>query len=115
MKESGWPSLSSVAFTSTATRMLDLLGHSHHALRMPFPLSLRKSAIVLKSGFVSVDGRPMITNGVYVVYSDDSGRRWQVLDIGCDELPKWVKAAYPPYDGHPTFEAGTLDILATTN
>lgn len=65
---------------------------------------------VPNSRIAMTGGRPMINNGVYIVYSKDDGRSWKVIDIGCDHLTDWVKGVYPAYDGRPTFSA-TVDHL----
>lgn len=54
------------------------------------------------------NGRPMINNGVYIVYSNDAGKEWKVIDVGCDHLGDWVRGVYPAYDGYPAFQA-TVD------
>jgi hypothetical protein len=44
------------------------------------------------------------TDVVYVVHSDDGGKTWRVLDLGClDE--RWIKEVYPAYDGNPPIHA----------
>ncbi len=64
--------------------------------------------VVPNSRIAMTGGRPMINNGVYIVYSNDAGRSWKIIDIGCDHLADWVKGVYPAYDGRPTFSA-TVD------
>jgi len=65
-------------------------------------------AVVPNSRITVTDDRPMINNGVYIVYSNDAGRSWKIVDIGCDHLADWVKGVYPAYDGRPAFGA-TVD------
>ena len=80
-------------------------------LRAPtaYLASGRDRLVVLpNSRIVVTNDRPMVNNGVYVVYSNNAGRDWKVIDIGCDHLKDWVKGVYPAYDGRPKFSA-TVD------
>ena len=82
--------------------------------RLRFPTSNLSSGryrmvVVPNSRIIEADDGPLITNGLYVVVSSDSGRRWQVIDIGCEQLTAWVKGLYPPYDGHPSFDVASVD------
>jgi len=72
--------------------------------------------VVVPNSRISVDaGRPVIANGLYVAISGDSGRTWQVIDIACDQLPKWVQGLYPPYDGHPSLSLASVDRFDERN
>lgn len=63
---------------------------------------------------VQHNGQPSLMDGVYVVFSSDGGQRWQVLDMVCDHLAKWVQAVFPPYDGKIEFGASRMHLLTTS-
>jgi hypothetical protein len=50
---------------------------------------------------------------MYIVYSEDDGATWQVLDLGCvDE--RWVREVFPAYRGEPPLaidRARSLEFL----
>jgi hypothetical protein len=51
-----------------------------------------------------------VTDLDYVVHSNDGGKTWKVLDLGCvDE--RWVREIYPAYSGEPPIRAATVREL----
>jgi hypothetical protein len=76
---------------------------AHGSLRMVlFPNS--------RTAVSRVDGSPTITNGNYVVHSQDSGKTWKVIDLGCVNGES-IRDVYPAYSGSPPITAATLEIL----
>jgi hypothetical protein len=41
-----------------------------------------------------------VTELMYIVYSEDDGVTWEVLDLGCVDA-RWVREVFPAYRGEP--------------
>jgi hypothetical protein len=71
-----------------------------------------RMVVVPNSRYGVVDAQsPAVTEGAYVVHSSDSGRTWHVLDLACVDA-RWVKDAYPPYNGRPKIGPATVEVLS---
>jgi len=51
-----------------------------------------------------------VTELMYIVYSNDDGVTWEVLDLGCVDQ-RWVRAVFPAYRGDPPLPADRARAL----
>ena len=52
-----------------------------------------------------------VTDLMYVVYSNDNGATWEVLDLACTDQ-RWVREVFPAYRGYPALPIDEYHALA---
>ena len=74
----------------------------------------RRHAVFVPSRRVSqAFGSAPVTELMYIVYSNDDGVTWEILDLDCVDQ-RWVRAVFPAYRGDPPLpvdRAAALEFL----